>query len=278
MDTAPPPEQQPSPDAERPFLVTKEHRRFTEFAEACRRERYIGLCYGPPGVGKTLSARYYARWDLIERYLPQRFCDDSLLPPQALAVRTAMYTAPVVASLRQISSELRGISSQLSSAIEGHLFPDRYTSTYTPYAYTDLVIVDEADRLKTTALEVVRDHYDQADLGMILIGMPGLEKRLARYPQLYSRIGFVHEYRPLSPDELTFVLRHHHNRIGLPLSASDFTDTEALAAIHRITLGNFRLVHRLFAQITRILEINGLRTITKEVVETARESLVIGTL
>jgi hypothetical protein len=40
----------------------------------------------------------------------------------------------------------------------------------------------------------------------------------------------------------------------------------------------FRLVQRLFAQITRVLEINGLRVISREVVETARESLVIGTL
>ena len=35
--------------------------------------------------------------------------------------------------------------------------------------------------------------------------MPGIEKCLARYPQLYSRIGFAH-HRPLGKDELTFVL------------------------------------------------------------------------
>ncbi len=142
--------------------------------------------------------------------------------------------------------------------------------------HTELLIVDEADRLKTTALEQLRDIFDRGSFGVILIDMPGLERRLARYPQLYSRIGFAHHYRPLSGDELRFVLADHSRRLGLTLSADDFTDAEAVAAVARITGGNFRLVHRLFGQIQRILEINQLTTVTREVVETARETLVIG--
>jgi hypothetical protein len=49
------------------------------------------------------------------------------------------------------------------------------------------------------------------------------------------------------------------------------------AAIERITCGNYRLAQRLFSQIARVLAIIRLRTITKEVAETARESLVIRT-
>ena len=37
-----------------------------------------------------------------------------------------------------------------------------------------------------------------------------------------------------------------------------------------------RLIHRLLMQVERILQINELHTVTKEVIETARENLVIG--
>jgi Holliday junction resolvasome RuvABC ATP-dependent DNA helicase subunit len=50
----------------------------------------------------------------------------------------------------------------------------------------------------------------------------------------------------------------------------------ALSAIIRVTQGNFRLVNRLLLQIKRILEINGLTVVSKEVVEAARNNLVIG--
>ena len=38
------------------FIQTKEYLRFEEFVEACKKYRYIGVCYGKPGIGKSFSA------------------------------------------------------------------------------------------------------------------------------------------------------------------------------------------------------------------------------
>src|SRR5215213_5821640 len=88
------------------FIVTKEHRRFEEFCEACRRDRYIGLCYGPPGVGKTLSARHYARWDLIGVPDPL-FHPRPFAPPDELAgCRAAFFTPGVINTPKLVKKSL----------------------------------------------------------------------------------------------------------------------------------------------------------------------------
>jgi len=71
-------------------------------------------------------------------------------------------------------------------------------------------------------------------------------------------------------------LTRHWRKLGLSLDPEDFTDAQALAAVVRITRGNFRLVHRLVVQIERVLKINDLNLITSDVVEAARSTLVIG--
>jgi DNA transposition AAA+ family ATPase len=261
------------------FLITKEYRRFVEFCEACRRYRYIGLCYGPPGVGKTLSARHYARWELVEAVDAHRYDDGFSIPPEVEACRTVVYAPSVTVIPKQLGIEVEALSRQLNWLIDDLRHPNESNvrlDGQTPWI--ELLIVDEADRLKMASLEVLRDRYDRSGVGLILIGMPGLEKRLARYAQFYSRVGFVHEFRPLSPEEMGFVLACGWQQLGLILEPNDPTDAEAMAAIIRITRGNFRLIQRLFSQIERILQINELKRVTKQVVETARESLVIGPL
>ena len=64
----------------------------------------------------------------------------------------------------------------------------------------------EADTLKADAMETVRDIYDRMGCPMVLVGMPGLGRKLSRHAQLYSRIGFVNEFSTLSFEEMCRVL------------------------------------------------------------------------
>jgi AAA domain len=302
-----------------PFLITSEYRRFAEFCDACRHYRYIGLCHGLPGVGKTLSARHYAAWDLFEALPSVWQADDAALAGFA-AADTVLYTPEIVNSprgvadgVRQLCGSLRlireepqrraeSIAARLQAREEERrqrelLLEVDWLAPRTPrdeqpeppmsqiavvprrspLAPVRLLLVDEADRLKVASLEQLRDLFDRNEVGLVLIGMPGIEKRLARYPQLYSRVGFVHAFRSLRAEEIRQLLAEHGPEVGLTLPAASISDPEAIAAIIRITGGNFRLLRRLLSQVDRILGINRLQTVTAAVVEAARESLVIGT-
>lgn len=262
------------------FIATKEHRRFVEFADAVRRESYIGLCFGPAGVGKTLSARRYTSWDkaepLLEQWGPHEDTHDAVYAGLARS-RAIFYTPTTTNTVRQLDRDLDRLLARVERCIDDHVHRDHVglRPGRQPH-YVDLLVIDEADRLSPQSLEHLRDRFDRTPLGLLLVGVPGLARKLEADPQLYSRIGFAHTYRALSDDELTFVLTRHWQRLGLTLNLDDFTDTQAVAAVSRITRGNFRLLHRLFAQIDRIMKINGLSVITNDVIDAARSTLVIG--
>jgi DNA transposition AAA+ family ATPase len=293
-------------------VETLEHRRF-KFCDACRRYGYIGLCYGPPGVGKTISARAYSRWDRVKQ--SDRWTSG---PTENPLLDTVFYTPAVVNAPGNIATDIRIARDTLKDLARRPLrlekeqrlesirrrdeehreeihykhdwlsepFPElqpTYGEVAKEYIIKDtqmrdpttLILVDEADRLRMASLEQVRAIFDSGEIGLILIGMPGLEKRLARYPQFYSRIGFVHEFRPLDATGIRRLLEQRWTPSDVKLPEQPWAE-DAVAAIIRITGGNFRLLNRLLAQMERILEVNGLQQITKAVIETARETLVIG--
>ena len=148
---------------------------------------YIGLCYGPPGVGKTLSARRYSRADSLDGY----------------------------------------DAGQSTRKIDWHCCA--------------------ANRI---------------------------EKRIARFPQLYSRIDFVHEFRPLGAAEVQELLERCWTPPGVILPNSGFSP-EVVARLIRMTGGNLRLLTRLLTRLNASWASTTPR-LSVEIVEAARDSLVIG--
>jgi DNA transposition AAA+ family ATPase len=299
------------------FVTTIEHRRFTESCDACKSHRYVGLCYGPPGVGKTLSARRYTRWDQLQTPAADTTPQGRAMRKNIARSNSIFLTTPVVNSpgtldreirkqrdalreiwlepvrrratlqlqrlsrradaLRDVQKNPQGYRGRDASAAEAafEAHRDRLMRLKIPDP-TALLVIDEADRLTVPSLEQVRDTFDRGGIGLVLIGMPDIEKRLARYPQLYSRVGFVHEFRTLDGSEMRRLLQDGAQVLGVALQPNALADEAAVAAILRVTGGNFRLLHRLLTQIARVLEINGLNHVTVSVVDAARESLVIG--
>lgn len=91
------------------FIVTKEHRRFAEFANAVKKERTIGICHGDAGVGKTNSARRYANWDVLEPYVTAwgpRGEDDAKHNALANRSRTVFYTPEVLPRPKDLMREI----------------------------------------------------------------------------------------------------------------------------------------------------------------------------
>ncbi len=144
--------------------------------------------------------------------------------------------ATVRGTLRQLKDELPRLIARVNINVEEHLRPHGQAVLISGpdyHRYAVLVIIDEAEGLSNNALECVRDLFSWRGVGLIVIGMPGIEKRMSRFHQLYRRAGLAHQYRPLGDDRLVFVLTCRWRELGLDLNYADFTDAHAVAAINQ---------------------------------------------
>ena len=139
---------------------------------------------------------------------------------------------------------------------------------------TELLIVDEAQFLKNNALEQLRNLYDRDRFGLVLIGMPGLDRTLTRYQQLYSRIGFLYRYKSLDAARVRDILKQP-SVFGVDLGAEAFSE-EAIAGMIRHSEGNFRTLEKLTQRVESILEINKRTVADAEVVQLARQQILLG--
>jgi hypothetical protein len=96
----------------RAFVETIEYNRFVEFCDACRHFRYIGLCYGPPGIGKTLSAVRYSRADQI---VPRDRWTSEV--SDELPIDTLLYTTSVINTPSRVESDINMAREKVMSIV-----------------------------------------------------------------------------------------------------------------------------------------------------------------
>lgn len=102
-----------------PFISTKEHRKFTEFCNACKDYQYIGLCHGIPGIGKTMSAKEYSKWEIVSEYYEsnlKKFINQPELlssSPGLLECDTVLITASMTHTATRIEKSIHSSACRL---------------------------------------------------------------------------------------------------------------------------------------------------------------------
>lgn len=262
------------------FIVTKQYKQFAEFCRACHRDRYIGLCYGLAGAGKTESAIHYTHWDKITKNCSSSsYLANQPTPTFSMSKwASVLYTPQILASPKEVIFEIKKLQQQFSQLKEATLYPDGIPDHVRKENrnFAELVIIDESERLKSPSFELIRELYDAGETNFIFIGMPGIEKIIERFPQLYSRVGFVHHFKNLGAGEIEFIIAKHFSKLGIHIDGGDFSDQEVVSSIIRMTNGNFRLINRLLKQSKRIMQVNCMTSLTAEIIAAARKCLLIG--
>lgn len=256
------------------FIETIPYFDLVELAEVCLEQRTIGLSFGKPGVGKTTAAKRLANWSLVEANFAVR--NAGPVDPEALVKCHTLYYLPsITVSAPRLRSELAMLRNKFEDVFGKAVSWNRVEDWAVEIQkdHVQLIVVDEAHRLKYQALEELRDLHDKFKVGILLIGDPGFEKSLGRMWHFAKRVAYVEEFKPLNESEIAKYIDKKVELMNFPKPTE-----EVYELISWYSQGNLRTLGHLFAMMERLLRINDdiVREITREVVETAREMLLYG--
>lgn len=187
--------------------------RLAEAGEALIRRAHgmpgMGLVHGETGYGKTTAVTWY-----VTR------CNGVYVRAWATWTPSAMLTA----ILRELGRSARGSCAQMmSEAIEALALSGRP------------LFVDEADYLVDSKrmCESLRDLHDMATVPVVLIGMGGIDERLAHRKQLTGRVMQDVRFQPLNEEDAQ---RLAHELCDVKVQP------DLVAALNREAAGSTRLV------------------------------------
>jgi DNA transposition AAA+ family ATPase len=162
------------------FLITKQYRRFAEICNKSQKGQIMSLVFGKTGLGKTRSAMHYSQWHLIEPLL-QKPVAARQVPASLVGCTTAVYTPDIRVTPKKLHSGIATLRNRFDELMDQATlwYPSEDVNPF-PQRHLKLLIIDEADRLKFASLEYLRDLYDRTNVSILMLGSPGIERRLRR--------------------------------------------------------------------------------------------------
>ena len=216
------------------FVQNSNYARFVQGVKAVEqrgaREASLMLVTGPAGLGKS---------ETVDRFA----CDANALYLRAKETWSKRGMLTEMAETLRIPTNLT--NHEMQARIIGAIGPRQIP-----------IIIDEAEHtVKSTAsiLECVRDISDLTETLVVLVGMESIEQRIARFPQISSRIAQVVRFEVLSEQDV---------RLACKQLAEVEIDADLVRELHRQSDGKMRLVMNGIAAIERFARGNSLEKAT----------------
>lgn len=207
-----------------PFVMMKQAKSVFFVADECRAEREMGLIYGHPGTGKTRALQEY-----------------SSKTPESVLIEVE----PEVT--------VRNFLWDLADAVGADRARSKVDTTKSIVKRLKMrdavILIDEAEHLKTEALEHIRRIWDFTGTPVIMAGTEVLLKNLmgtrGDMAQLYSRVGLKWITKPIEGDE------------GSLLCEAWGIDPALGPVVVGMTGGNLRKSAKLIKRSIRLAELSG---------------------
>jgi DNA transposition AAA+ family ATPase len=131
--------------------------------------------------------------------------------------------------------------------------------------HQDIVLfVDEAEYLQHKTLEMLRRIWDFSNTSIIFVGTEIIVENLKRHTQLYSRIQYKWEFKPLDFEETKQICQRYNNSI----------DDSEIKYILKLTKYSFRSTVFLIENAFDLAKTNE-TTVTRKIVDLARDTLLL---
>jgi DNA polymerase III delta subunit len=120
-------------------------------------------------------------------------------------------------------------------------------------------------------LEAICDFAEDHKPGIVLLGMPGFDRRIRNYDQINNLVGFYHIFNTPRTDELRAILeaRWQHQQVTI--------EDGAIKMLEKVTSSNIRKLVNINAEMSRVCELNSISIITPDLVKLASKTLLLDT-